>query len=244
MDSTLLKGLKVFQYLVDAREPVGVSALANQLGLPKSNVHRTLSTLVAAGYAIRHENGSYDATLLVWEQGMKVIKRNQVRRAAIAFMHVLQRETTETVNLVLPDGDDCLYVHQMSADAPMRISSTTGERAPAIMTISGRVMLAFQPGYPERARHLYAAHSPQPPFLLDDLLQDLEHAKKDGYAFSASHFRPGINSMAGVICGQNGLSVGAIAVAGPKERFTEEKMLALVQPLLSACTGIRQALGG
>lgn len=244
MDSTLLKGLNVLRHLVDAAVPVGVSALALQLGLPKSNIHRTLTTLVSAGFAVRHDNGTYEATLQVWEMGMRVIKRNQVRRAAVAFMHALQRETSETVNLVLPDGDDCLYVHQMSADAPMRISSTVGERVPAIMTISGRVMLAHRPGSEQMAAHLYKNHQPQPPFTLASLLSDLVQARKDGYAFSASHFRPGINSMAGVICDRQGLPVGAIAVAGPKERFSHDKMTALVQALLSACTGIRQALGG
>ncbi|MDP2127342.1 MAG: IclR family transcriptional regulator [Pseudohongiella sp.] len=244
MDSTLLKGLTLLELLTQSPVPVGVSALATKLALPKSNVHRTLGTLVSAGYVRRLENGTYEASLKVWELGMQVMKRNQLRRAAIAFMHALQGVTTETVTLVAPDGDDCLYIHQMEASAPLRISTAAGERAPAVMTISGRVMMAFYADAEHRAQRLYDAVSPRPPFGLETLLSDLKTIRQNGYAMSGSHWRPGINSMAGVICGPDGVPVGAIAVAGSKERFTGEKMQELVQPLLSACANVSRALGG
>jgi IclR family transcriptional regulator, KDG regulon repressor len=244
LDSTLLKGLKVLRYLVDSPTPTSVSALAAHLDLPKSNVHRTLSTLVGAGYACRNDNALYQPTLLVWELGMQVMNRNLVRRAAVAFMHTLQQETTETVNLVVPDGDDCIYIHQVEASSPLRISSTVGERAPAVLTVSGRVMLAHDPDAEQRARQLYARQvSPAPPFRLDGLLSELANTRRDGYAMSASVWRPGINSLAGVISGADGHPVGAIAVAGPKERFTQEKMQAITQSLLSTCANISRALG-
>jgi IclR family transcriptional regulator, KDG regulon repressor len=244
VDSTLLKGLALLELLTDSSAPVGVSALAAKLALPKSNVHRTLGTLVSAGYAHRLDNGTYEASLKVWELGAEVIKRNQLRRSAIAFMHALQGVTAETVTLVASDGDDCLYIHQMEASAPLRISTAVGERAPAVMTVSGRVMMAFYADADVRAQRRYNAVSPRPPFELESLLSDLKTIRQNGYAMSGSHWRPGINSMAGVICGQDGVPVGAIAVAGSKERFTAEKMQELVQPLLSACANVSRALGG
>ncbi len=244
LDSTLLKGLKILRYLVESPEPISVSALAAHLDLPKSNVHRSLSTLVSAGYACRDSNALYQPTLLVWELGMKVVNRNLLRRAAVAFMHTLQQETTETVNLVVPDGDDCIYIHQVAASSPLRISSTVGERAPALLTVSGRVMLAHDGQAEQRARQLYASQTaPTPPFTLDGLLAELAAARREGYAMSASVWRPGINSLAGVICGADGNPLGAIAVAGPKERFSQEKMQAITQPLLSCCANISRALG-
>lgn len=56
MDSTLIKGLTVLEHLAGSEAPRGVSDLARSLNLTKSNVHRTLQTLVAAGLLISAES--------------------------------------------------------------------------------------------------------------------------------------------------------------------------------------------
>ncbi|MFB3818569.1 MAG: helix-turn-helix domain-containing protein [Candidatus Methylomirabilales bacterium] len=43
--------------------PVGVSSLGQELGLPKSTVHRLLSALQRAGVVVRHAGGRYGASL-------------------------------------------------------------------------------------------------------------------------------------------------------------------------------------
>jgi DNA-binding IclR family transcriptional regulator len=53
MDKTLLKGLEVLEALARSEAARGVSDLARELDLTRSNAHRTLKTLCAAGYARR-----------------------------------------------------------------------------------------------------------------------------------------------------------------------------------------------
>ena len=55
MDKTLLKGLDVLQALAMSDGPRGVSELGRELGLTRSNAHRTLRTLCEAGFVRQNE---------------------------------------------------------------------------------------------------------------------------------------------------------------------------------------------
>jgi DNA-binding IclR family transcriptional regulator len=244
VDTTLIKGLQILERVIQADTPLGVSALAATLKLPKSNIHRTLATLVEANYLAQDESGNYRPTLRIWEQGVKVIARDPLRRAANAFMQTLHQETSETVNLIVLDGDECLYIHQIAAPIPIRASSALGHRAPAIFPASGKALLAFGPDAEKRVRALYSKQkTPKPRVKLTELLEEIASIRRKGYALSVSGWREGINSVAGVIMGPNGVPAGAIALSGPQERMNSERMNALSHSVLNACTHASSALG-
>lgn len=69
MEKTFAKGLTLLETLVAMGEPTSVTRLANALGLYKSNVHRLLRTLVAAGYVTQVEDGRYMPSLRLTEMG-------------------------------------------------------------------------------------------------------------------------------------------------------------------------------
>jgi IclR family KDG regulon transcriptional repressor len=71
VDKTLLKGLMVLEAVAQqAGDSITIQALADQVGLTKSNTHRTLQTLAHAGYAVRDEaTGNYRSTLKLFELG-------------------------------------------------------------------------------------------------------------------------------------------------------------------------------
>lgn len=244
LDTTLLKGLRILERLNRSEIPLSVSALANEFELGKSNIHRTLATLIEAGYVTQNSDGSYQPSLKIWEQGMRVIYRNQMRRVALPFMHRLYQETKETVNLVALDGDDSLYLDQIASPIPIRPSSTVGERVPAIFTVSGKVILAFEDDSEKRVRHIFNQYKKNEQGVkLSPLLDEVKAIQDNGYGLAASSWRKGVNSLAGVILGPDQKPLGAIAVAGAKERFTEEKMHTSIATVLNTCTEISVALG-
>ncbi len=246
MDTTLIKGLKVLEQLIRSDTPLGVSALAAQLGLQKSNVHRTLATLVHMRYVIQDDSGAYRPTRRIWEHGARVIARDPLRRAALAFMQSLHQETSESINLLVLEGDHCLFLHQIAAPMPMRVTSTVGQRVPAIYIAAGKVLLAYHPEMEKKARAIAARQSrwnAPKPVKIPTLLEELATARKTGVAYSSGGWREGVNSIAGIILGVNGQAVGAIAVSGPQERLTKERMKVISKSLLSACTHTANALG-
>lgn len=238
MDSTVAKGLKVLEELSRADGPVRLSDIATRLELQKSNVHRLLSTLVTLGYAEREtETGRYRASLKVWELGAQVAGRHAVRCAAAPFLQELHRQTSETVSLVVLDGDEILYLDQIVAPTPVRRTSRVGGRAPAIYPASGLALLAQSPD----AVRTYERLAPLGGSV-DAFLADLARVRDLGYAVTLGGWSSGIHSVAAAI-GSRGGAVAALAISGPAERMPAERTAELGQAVLNACTRIGDVLG-
>lgn len=75
MDKTAAKNFAVLERLARSDRPIGVSEMARMMGIAKSNSHRILMTLVELNYARRSPQGTYTATLRMWELGMLVLGR-------------------------------------------------------------------------------------------------------------------------------------------------------------------------
>src|SRR5690606_26447050 len=152
MDKTLLKGLHVLETLcqLDGAHYT-LEQIAQEVGLTRSNTHRTLQTLAHAGYVRRDPaTGSYQCTLKMFELGTRQLSRMDVRRLAPPFMRELARSTGETVHLSVLDGMDVVYVDKIDSPQPLVAYSTIGGRAPAYAVATGKALLAFQaPDYIE-----------------------------------------------------------------------------------------------
>src|SRR4051794_27981178 len=100
MDTTIVKGLRVLESLAASDQARGISELAREINLNKSNVQRILGTLLALGYVQKDPTTSrYSATLRIWEVGVKVVHRNHVRRAAQGYLRALFEKLNESIFL-------------------------------------------------------------------------------------------------------------------------------------------------
>src|SRR5690606_25959457 len=112
VDKTLLKGLMVLETIsrLDG-EAQTLEQIAAEVGLTRSNTHRTLQTLAHAGYVRRDaETGAYRCTLKMFELGARQLVGMDARRLAPPFMRELSRATKETVHLSVLYGLDVVYV--------------------------------------------------------------------------------------------------------------------------------------
>src|SRR5437016_5187744 len=93
METTLVKGLKMLEAVARSDGPRGVSELARELGVTRSNAHRLLQTLSALGY-VRHdvERGQYESTLRLFELGSGIVARLDLRTVAHPIMQSLAGE--------------------------------------------------------------------------------------------------------------------------------------------------------
>ena len=76
MDKTVVKALRILELLAGSDRALGVTEVADALGLSKSSVHRPLTTLVRLGYLTQEtDSARYAATLRMWEVGSAVLDR-------------------------------------------------------------------------------------------------------------------------------------------------------------------------
>jgi DNA-binding IclR family transcriptional regulator len=246
MDKTLLKGLMLLEALADQNgKPVTIQVLAEQVGLTKSNTHRTLQTLAHAGYATRDEaSGNYRSTFKLFELGAKQMATVDVRQFAASHMRALVDLTQETVHLSILDGASVVYVDKIESAQPVRAYSVLGGHAPAYCVATGKILLAHQSReyLTHNLTHL-EAHTKATITELPALKAELARAAANGYAVNRGEWRESVGGVAAPIFDAFGAVVAAIGISGPLERLSLKRMKELAPAVQAAASHISRAMG-
>jgi DNA-binding IclR family transcriptional regulator len=241
VEKTAAKAFALLDQLTQSDGPRGVSELARALGLVKSNVHRLLGTLVALGYARRHGDGAYEATLKTWEVGVRVLNRIDLKRVARPYLAALAAHTDETVHLTQISGTEIVYIDKIESSHPVREFTRIGDRAPVHCTATGKVMLAFGAGAALSGRLRRFTR-----YTIGDsraLAVELQRIRRLGYAFNFGEYGAHVNGIAAPIADHGGEVVAALAVSGPGERLKPPTLKAFVPMVVHAAMGISGELG-
>ncbi len=244
MDTTLLKGLNVLEALIQSDRPRGVSEFAAELGLTKSNVHRVLQTLQAAGYVGQLEAGSYRPTLKTWELGSKIHSRLDVAREARPHLMQLANATRESVHLSMLDGAEVVYIDKIDSPEPVRAYSTIGGRAPAHCVATGKVLLAFsEASAPSAGKRGFDQHTPRTITSWKDFAASCSEIRVKGFAVNWGEWRDRVRGVAAPVRDTYGLVVAAVGISGPAERLTRPRIVDAGRHVLEAAEKISEALG-
>lgn len=244
MNNTLIKGLKLLELLARSDVPMGVTDLARELLLPKSNVHSLLQALVAMGYARQlPDSRRYCASIRLWELGSAVLAHLDLKRAAQPCMVHLQIQTRETVHLSILDGDEVVYVHKIDSDEPVRAYSDIGGRAPAHCVATGKALLAWQSDAAQKNRSSrLTQHSARTIVDSAAFLRAMRRIRRQGYAINRGEWRETVGGVAAPILGELGQVIAAIGVSGPLSRLGPARMRALAPLVTNAAEQISEEL--
>jgi len=246
MDKTLLKGLQVLEALARSARARGVSDLAKELDLTRSNMHRTLRTLVEAGMVRQDEDsGTYACTLKLFELGSAIPARADVADLADPIMLALSDETRETVHLSALEGGDVIYLHKIDSTHPVRAYTTVGGRAPAYCVATGKALLAWQPdNYLDRYEGALTAFTPQTLVDLAGLRAELHDVRRQGYALNRGEWRDSVCGVAAPVFGVGGRAVAAIGLSGPASRLSADRLGGFARRIALAAQELTQKMGG
>jgi IclR family transcriptional regulator, KDG regulon repressor len=240
VDKTAAKAFVLLEKLAASSMPCGVSELARDLRLAKSNVHRHLSTLVALGYARRTERATYEASLKLWEVGVQVLNRLDLRHIARPTLEWLAAQTDETVHLTIPDQAEIIYIDKIESTHPVREFTRVGSRAPAHCTATGKVLLAFRDGTPSAPLQRFTRHTIKD---LRRLKDELARIRKQGYAFNLGEYGAYVNGVAAPIADHSGAVIASVVISGPAERIRIETLKTLMPLVVLAGQTVSIALG-
>jgi len=246
MDKAFIKGLRLIETLAASESPRGVTDLAGDLQLTKSNVHRLLTTLQREGYVRQiPPHSTYELTTKIWELGNNVIRRMDLITVAQPAMRRLADQTGETVHLSVLEDTDVIYVDKIESAHHIRAHTSVGARAPAYTVATGKAMLAQMPDhYLERFDGRLNRFTDTTRTSLADLRADIEQARAQGYA-SVLHgeWREGIAAVACAVLGRSGELAGAIGMSGPDTRIKRKQLKQFAEDVTEAARTISAALG-
>lgn len=245
LDSTLSKGLLILEALANARGPKGVSELARELQLTKSNVFRLLRTLCALGYVRPTENRQYAATTKTWQVGRAVVDNFNLREIASREMQALAAETGEAIYLAVPEGLSVTYIDKIESRKPIRSWNPIGGSAPIHAVGTGKAILAADYN---RYRNQLVGNLKKYTDLtitsINALDRDVENAQRRGYAVDKGEFRDRVRSYGAAIRLPGGRAIAALGVSVPEINLQpgdEERVCSLVR---SAAESVTQRLSG
>jgi len=236
MDRAVARSFQLLEALARARGGARLSDLAAETGLQKSTAHRILGTLCALGYAEQDAGSRYRASLKVWELGAGVVAELPIRRAAAGFLQSLHRTTGETVSLTILSGDDVVYLEKLVAPRPVRFLTRVGSRVPAVLTASGKAMLATRPD----AAEVVTRANTRRPLDVPAVMAELEEARRRGYALSG--YSPGVISIGAAVAVVGGSAEAGLSVSAPNDRLAGAKRDSTIEVLLEACSRMAEAL--
>ena len=244
--SSVAAAIRLLKSFSDGEEEIGVTRLAERLGVAKSTAHRLASTLVAEGMLERNA-GTEKYRLGVGLFGLGALVRQRMNVSSEARPHLfgLRDATGETVHLAILDHADILYVYDLESPQAIRMRANLGERKPALCTAEGRALLAFQPS-DEVERVLAQGLSPRTPRTIVDegaLRAMLAEVRRLGFAREDEQSELGMRSIAAPIRDDSGRAVAAVGMAGPLHRLSND-VLAKFAPLVAETAHvISQRLG-
>jgi IclR family acetate operon transcriptional repressor len=207
------------------RPDLGVTDIANDLGLSKAAVHRLLSSLRTRNLVSLDPNTrrySLGASALML--GLSALHGLDVRRLASAELPAISRDTSETATLSIRSNDVRIYVEQVTPPREVIMSVSIGRAYPLHAGSSSKAFLAFME--PQEIEHFLSQSLPK---LTDDTVTDRRVLAKElrqiaarGWAQSINDRQAGAASVAAPVLDHSGRPVAVLSVCGPAERFAPE----------------------
>jgi IclR family transcriptional regulator, acetate operon repressor len=231
------RAVAVVRAVAGADRGLGVSEIARRCGLPKSTTVRLLHTLETLDLVERTTtSGGYRVGVGVQRLATGTPAPGQLRDVARPALRTLVSELGEDASLAVPDGDQLLYVGQVTAGQAVQVPDWSGQRMPYHVAAAGYVLMAaIAPDVLDRVLapplEAFAADTCTDP---DELRRRVEVARVDGFAWVRDEWAEGITGIAAPVHDDSGRLVAAVNVHGPSFRFPGERGAADVQRRVTA----------
>lgn len=222
--------------------------LAQQLNLPKTSLHRLLSTLEHGGYVIRRAGlytpgpESFRLARLIGQAAPAA----DFPASARPVLEWLAQETGETVMLcILSDRKtESIYVDVIESEAPLRFSVRVGNRRPLFSVAAGKAMLAF---LPPAAQATYLEQTDFLQFTADtshksEMPELLRQVREQAVVFDRNGIVDGASGIASPVFDRDGGLFCAVSIAGPTDRVVAQRAQ-IEQLVLQAGERISRILG-
>lgn len=251
MSGVLERTLGILELLARQGSGMELAALADQLNIPRSAVHRLLTDLARCGYVRQaRDHGEYMLTTKLVSMGLSFLSNTGIVDIAQPLLDRLAELSGELVRLGVVDGSRLTWVARaQGARQGLRYDPDMGSDAQLSCSASGLAWMAALSD--DEALGLVAQQGlgsaqdfgPNAPHSLQAVMDAVRATRERGYAVTVETYTPGLNAMGAVVRLSGQPPLGVITIAGPTVRFTEARMSALGEELVSFAAQMAAASG-
>jgi IclR family transcriptional regulator, pca regulon regulatory protein len=239
---SLERGLAILAAFTPDRPALGISELAQQLGLTRSTTHRYVATLARLGYLNQEESTrKYRLGIRALDLGFTVLGSLELRDIAAPHLQRLTATTGHTSNLAIRDDTDVILIDR-NRGRPGRyhhleFTLHVGSRIPSYCSATGKALLAFLP-QPELNALLdrieFLPRGPRSVGGRAALMTELSQVRRTGIAINDEELESGLRSIAAPIRSRAGAVVAAVNLAIPWSPVAMSELADQFGPVLQA----------
>lgn len=224
--------------LLKRNDGAGITAIADELGLAKSTVHRHVKTLESRGLLVQ-EGDTYRISTWFLDYGVHVRNEHTLFPVVKPKVDELAAETDEKVWAVIEEHGVGVHIYGAEGRHSVKTHARIGQRTYLHQFAAGKAILAHLPE--ERIEGILddyglAAQTDRTITDRDELHEQLATIRDRGYAFNREESVVGVHAVGAPVRDQSGIAVGAISIAGPANRLRGDLLNAELPDLLLGAT--------
>ena len=242
---TLLRGLKILELTASGKSNLPIRELAKEVNLPRSIVHRLISTLEGVGYIQKNSaNPGYRLGTKLWSLGCAAIHGLEIREVSRPYLEDLSSKTNELVALGVLDGREVVYLDKIDCSQAVRAYIPIGGRAPAYCISTGKAILAHRGDHEvikiASSMKKFTDHTV---IGMEALKKHLAEIRRRGYSINFGEWHEDLGGVASAIRDREGNVVAAIGITVPIHRLAKENIDQLGRLVMKAAAAISDELG-
>jgi DNA-binding IclR family transcriptional regulator len=243
------RAASILRELGSGEHRLGVTELAERLGLAKATVYGLLRALEADSLVERDlETGKYRLGPALLQLGNAFLDGHEIRARSLLWADALASRTSEAVRVGVPNGSSMLIVHHVfRPDNSVQILEV-GAAIPWHASALGKVVAAYRDdaAIDELLAGPLGRLTGRTIIEPRALRRALSSIRREGVAIEDQEAVIGEAEVAGPVFDHDGRPVGAIGVAGPVERLLPEgrRREDVVGAVKESARGLSRDLGG
>jgi DNA-binding IclR family transcriptional regulator len=240
------RAARILKALAGGPRRLGVSELAERLGMTRPTVHGLLQTLQAHGFVEQdRESDKYQLGAGLLQLGNSYLDLNELRGRSIVHAERLAGTTQSAVRVGVLHGRSVVVVHHVfRPDTTFQVLEV-GAQLPVHASALGKAILAY--GGDEMIDDLEAEPLPRltaRTLTPRGLREELADVRERGFARERDEAVLGESSVAAAIFDHAGLAVGSIGIVGDTERILPRgPARGVAAAVTEAARGVSRELG-
>ncbi len=245
------RSLQVLEALLKKVDGSALSQLSSDLDIPKSAMHRLLTSMKDMGFIYQDEvNQYYKLTLKIASMGLTYLSSRSITETFQPLLNELAAESKELVRLGIIENEKIIWIAKaQGSTSGLKYDPDSGSIAYLPASACGLAYLSNvnaadfariveNEGF-EKAKQ-FGSNAPQ---NLKELEQRVDTAKQLGYGLISDTYELGMTAMAKVILNPHtGSPFGTVSIAGPSVRLDPQRVKALAPALLKTAEKIGEII--
>ncbi|WP_426227332.1 IclR family transcriptional regulator [Pseudarthrobacter sp. DSP2-3-2b1] len=245
--SVIVNAIAVLRSFTADEPLLGVTEIANRVGMHKSTVSRILATFEQEGLVERDpDTRRFRLGLGLIAVAGPLLAELEERRVAYPVLRELTERTGETSALMMWEGNESICVEQIASRHQIKHTAPLGARYNDALSSSVQVFLATEPE--ERVRSLLLSGAIAYPGLdessLEDYLRRLKEDSSRGWAINYGESSLDEVGVAAPVYDHRGDVVAAVLIPAPRFRVSQERLQSLGESCAAAADKVTARLGG